>query len=139
MSKANAMGTKLYVNEKVVGALKSINGIDISAGTIDVTNLSSEGGFKEFIAGTKEVSDVTFAGFMDGADNGQDECYSLIESGEEANCKIVFPAKIGKTWTFKGIVSKFATGAEVDNAVSFESAIKVSGKPTLAASASAAG
>ena len=34
-------------------------------------------------------------------------------------CQIVFPAKIGKTWSFNAGVSRFATGADVDGAVTF--------------------
>ena len=49
------------------------------------------------------------------------------------DCKIQFPAKIGKTWSFKAGVTKFTTSADVDDAITFEATLKVSGKPTLAA------
>ena len=40
MSKANSVGTKLQVNSKAVGGLKSIGGIEVSADSIDVTDLA---------------------------------------------------------------------------------------------------
>lgn len=137
--KSTSVGTKLNVNKKLVGALKSINGIDISAETIDVTDMSNTSGYREFLAGFKDAGEVPFSGFLDGDDEGQDECYSLLNSGEVVDCSIVFPAKIGKTWSFKACVTKFTTTAELEDAVGFEGALKVSGKPTLAATAEADG
>ena len=45
----------------------------------------------------------------------------------------MFPSKIGKTWSFKAGITKFSTSADVEDAVTFEATLKVSGKPTLAA------
>ena len=135
MSKSHAVGTKLMIGDTVVGGLKTINGIDVTSDTIDVTDLANTTGYREKMAGFKDVGDVSISGFLDGEDAGQDKFYELLNSGEEADCKIIFPAKIGKTWSFKGFVKKFTTGAEVEDAVTFESALAVSGKPTLAASA----
>ena len=56
-----------------------------------------------------------------------------MESGEIVACSIVFPAAIGKTWSFKAVVTKFATSADLDDAITCEASLKVSGKPTLAA------
>lgn len=133
--KSNSVGTKLNVNEKVVGALKSIGGIEVSAETIDVTDMSNTSGYREFLAGFKDAGEVSFSGFLDGDDEGQDECYALLNSGEVVDCSIVFPAKIGKTWTFKACVTKFTTSAELEDAVTFEGTLKVSGKPVLTNSA----
>lgn len=139
MSKSSAVGTKLIVNEKVVGGLKSINGIEVSADTIDVTDMSNETGYREKLAGFKDAGEVSASGFMDGEDEGQAECEQLLNSSEVVDCKIVFPSKIGKTWSFKASVTKFATGAELEDAVSFNISLTVSGKPTLAATTEAAG
>lgn len=135
MSKSHAVGTKLMVGDTVVGGLKTINGIDVTADTIDVTDLANTTGYREKMAGFKDVGDVSVSGFLDGEDAGQEKCLELLNSGEEADCKIVFPPKIGKTWSFKGFVNKFTTGAEVEDAVTFEAGLAVNGKPTLAASA----
>ena len=132
MSKSMSVGTVLKVNSKTVGGLKSISGIEISADTSDVTCLSSEGGYKEFLAGFKDGGEVSVDGFMDGADDGQEELYDLMQSGEVVDCSIVFPTKIGKTWSFKAMMTKFSTGAQLSDAISFSASLKVSGKPTLA-------
>lgn len=139
MSKSNSIGTKLEIAGVVVGGLKSINGIEVSADTIDVTDLSNATGYREKLPGFKDAGEVTASGFMDGEDEGQAKCEQLLNSGDVVECKIIFPAKIGKTWTFQAGVTKFATSVELEDAVGFEIALAVSGKPTLAATAEADG
>lgn len=139
MPKSNAIGTKLKVNSKKVGGLKSINGIEITAETIDVTDFDNSSGYKEKLPGFKEVGDLNGAGFLDGDDQGQDECYALLDSGDVVPCEIVFPAKIGKTWSFNASVVGFKTNAEVGDAIGFEITLAVTGKPTLAATTVSAG
>ena len=137
MAKSRALGTKLIVNSKEVGGLSSINGIEISADNVDLTALDNTSGYREKEPGFKDAGEVTASGFMDGSDQGQEELYSLLASGNVVPCQIVFPAKIGKTWSFNAGVSRFATGADVDGAVTFDISLAVSGAATLANSTSA--
>ena len=142
MAKSNAVGTKLNIkgNSPVtVGGLTSINGIEISAESIDVTALDNSTGYREKVPGFKEVGDVTVSGFLDGDDDGQEQMYTLLNSQEEADFEIAFPAKIGKTWSFSGYVAGFSTSSEVGDAITFESTIIVTGQATLAASSVSAG
>ncbi|MBQ6359425.1 MAG: hypothetical protein IJI97_10845 [Clostridia bacterium] len=134
MSKSRALGTTLKVNSKAVGGLTTINGIEISAETVDLTALDNQSGYREKEPGFKDGGEVTVSGFLDGADEGQAEMYTLLESGATTTCNIVFPTKIGKTWTFTAGVSRFVTGAELEGGVTFEATLLVSGQPVLAAS-----
>lgn len=139
MSKSNSIGTTLNVNAKKVGGLTNINGIEINADAIDVSALDNTTGYREKEPGFKDVGDVTVSGFLDGADAGQAECMTLLNSGAIVPCTIVFPPKIGKTWSFNASVVRFSTGAEVGNAVTFEASFAVTGQPTLGDSAVSAG
>ena len=139
MSKSRSVGTVLNINSKAVGSLKSISGIEISADTLDVSDLGNSTGYREFLQGFKDAGEVALSGFYDGDDVGQAEVFTIIESGEVVDCSIVFPTAIGKTWSFKAVVTKFATSADLDDAVTFEASLKVSGKPTLAATQSTGG
>lgn len=139
MSKSNSVGTKLIVSGKTVGGLTSIGGIEVSAESIDVTDLANEDGYREKLPGFKDAGEVSGSGYLDGDDAGQDECYSLLNSGDVVDCSIVFPAKIGKTWNFKAGITKFTTSADLEDAVAFEVALAVSGKPSLDASDAAEG
>lgn len=131
MSKSRSVGTKLLVNEKIVGGLKSISGVEISTDTTEVTDLGNEDGYKEFLSGFKDGGEVPASGYMDSENEGQDEVYSCLESGEVVPCEIRFPPKIGKSWYFNAVVTKFSTSVAVEDAVTFESSLKVSGKPSL--------
>ena len=139
MSKSRSVGTKLLIaaatgnTDVTVGGLKSISGIEVSADEVDVTDMGNTDGYREYLPGFKDGGEVPVSGYMDGADSGQDRMYELLESGDVVACKIQFPEKIGKTWSFKAGVTKFATSADVDDAVTFDATLKVSGKPTLAA------
>lgn len=135
MAKSRALGTTLNVNSKAVGGLTTINGIEISAETVDLTSLDNSTGYREKEPGFKDGGEVTVSGFLDGSDAGQTEMYTLLESGATTTCNIVFPSKIGKTWTFTAGVSRFVTGAELEGGVTFEATLLVSGQPVLAATA----
>ena len=114
-------------------------GIEISAETIDVTDLANATGYREKLPGFKEVGDVTVSGFLDGADEGQAEMYSLLNSQNDADFEIVFPAKIGKKWSFEGYVAGFTTSADVGDAITFEATIIVTGQAVLESSGVSAG
>lgn len=137
--KSNAVGTKLIVNDKIVGGLTSIGGIEITAESIDVTDLANEDGYREKLPGFKDAGEVNGSGYLDGEDEGQDECYALLASGDVVPCEIRFPAKIGKSWKFNAGLTKFATNAELEDAITFDVGLAVSGKPTLAATEAAGG
>ncbi len=137
MSKSNSVGTQLIINKNPVGGLTSINGIEITADTIDVTDLGNKDGYREKLPGFKDAGEVAADGFLDSDNEGQTECYTLLDSGEVVDCEIKFPEKIGKSWTFKACVSKFSTSVDVDDALKFSVTLAVSGKPTLGATAGA--
>lgn len=137
MSKSNSVGTKLNIgtgaNAVTVGGLTSISGIEISAETIDVTDLANSTGYREKLPGFKEVGDVTLSGFLDGADSGQTQMYTLLNSQAESTFEIIFPTAIGKKWSFTGYVAGFTTSADVGDAITFEATIIVTGQATLEA------
>ena len=136
MSKSNSVGTKLLAgtgqSAVEVGGLKTINGIEITAETIDVTSLDNSSGYREKLPGFKEVGDVTLSGFLDGADAGQTQMYTLLNSQASSSFEIRFPTAIGKSWTFTGYVAGFTTSVDVGDAITFECTIIVTDQATLA-------
>lgn len=135
MSKSKSNGTKFMLDNIPVGGLTSIGGVEISAETVDLTAMDNQDGYKEFEEGMKDAGEVPIEGFLDGADQGQARMLEAMNAGGLHDFSIVFPEKIGKTWTGKGVVTKFATSAALNDGVKFSASIKVSGKPTLAATA----
>lgn len=130
------LGTVLKIGPEVsaitVAELSEIGGLSLSADTIDVTSLDSDGGYKEFIGGFKDAGDVSLSGFLNvTTGKGQKELYDLFESGEITEFSIVFPASLKASWKFNGIVTAFETSVALEDPLSFSGTIKVSGKPTL--------
>lgn len=136
MAKSRSVGTKFNIDNTAVGGLTSIGGVEIAAETTDVTSLDNTTGYKEYLGGFKDGGEVPLEGFMDGEDAGQDAMYAAMEDQEIHQFSIVFPAAIGKTWTFPGVVTKFATSAALNDGIKYSASVKVTGKPTLAKSAS---
>jgi predicted secreted protein len=131
-----ALGTKLLVGANSVAELNSINGLDLSADTIETTNLDSVDGYRTFMQGMKDGGEVSLAGAFNAGDtNGQVAIYNAFNSGALIPYTVLFP--FGASWTFNGIVTGVSTGAELEDGVSFEATIKVSGKPSLGLTPSA--
>lgn len=131
-----SVGTVLKVGSDVsavaVANITEIGGISLSADSIDVTSLDSDGGYKEFIPGFKDAGEVSLSGFFNPATGkGQKELYDLFESGETSAFTIEFPPKTKAKWAFNGVVTGFETSASLEDPISFSGTIKVSGKPTL--------
>ena len=135
MAKSMSLGTTLQVNKQVVGGLTRIGGIELTAETKDVTDLSSTSGYREFLSGFRDGGEVSCAGFLESDDVGQTGLLELLNAGTVTDCVIKFPDAIGKSWTFKAVVTKFATSAELEDGITFEMSLKVSGKPELGPSA----
>lgn len=136
--KSRSVGTKIKIDTTAIGSVSSIGGAELSSETTDVTAMDNTSGYREHLGGFKDGGEVPIEGFLDGEDSGQDAMYAAFEDQELHDFTIDFPAAIGKSWTFKGIVTKFSTSAAVGDAIKFSSAIKISGKPTLAKTAAAA-
>ena len=91
-------------------------------------------GFREFVGGLKDGGEISLSGLLDVEDTtGQLAFLTAVNSGAVTAFTIVFPTTIGFTWTFNGVAVGFSTGAELEDAVTFEGTIKVTGKPELLA------
>jgi predicted secreted protein len=125
----NSMGTQLLkgATPVAVAHIHQIKGLDLSASTIDTTALDTTGGYKTFIASTKEAGDVSIQGFFNGTDH--QALYNDFKNGASDTYKLQFPD--GSNWTFTALVTAFKTDAQVGNAVGFDCTLKVSGQPTF--------
>ncbi len=133
-----SIGTKLLINANEVMGLTSIGGLSLTAETMDKTTLSSTGAYREFMGGFKDGGEVPVSGYFEPSDtNGQNALYNAFESGATTPFQIVFPATMGASWVFNGVVTGFSTSADLEDIIGFEATIKVSGKPTLGFTVSA--
>lgn len=123
-----AMGTTIKKTAGTsIAGLTSISGLDLSAETLDITTLESEGGYREFISSFRDAGEVGISGYFDFASHSP--ILDDFQAGSTAEYTITFPN--GATWVFDAVVVGFVTGAELEDLISFEGTLKVSGQPTL--------
>lgn len=136
---AGAISSQGTTIKKGAGAafafLTSIDGLDIKVNTFDTTALDSTAGYKTFIGGFKEVSEIQLSGYFDYTSHSG--MLTDLQAGTSASYTIQFPVNIGgvtgASWTFNAIVTGFKTKSAVDSVISFDAVLKVSGSPTLVA------
>lgn len=119
-------GTMAFIN--------SIDGVEVKAGTLDTTSLNTIGGYKTFISGFRETSDLAISGFYSSIDH--DVFMTDFNAGTQNNYGIQFPkvggaTTIGTTWFFVGIIIGFKTKSAVDSVITFDATIKIVGQPTI--------
>lgn len=128
----HSFGTKLKKGADAIAELTEIGGVSMSADAIDVTTLDSADGFREFVGGLKDGGEVGVSGyFYPGDTDGQKAMYDDFVAGTVNSYAIEFPAALNAKWEFDGIVTAYTTGAALEDPVSFEATIKVTGKPVL--------
>ena len=131
------LGTTIVKGAQNIGVLTSINAPEVSADTIDITTLDTSDGYRSFIQGLRDGGEISISGYFDSADAGQVALKTALDAGTVDAYTITFPATIGATWTFSGIVTKFKTGeATLEDPLGFEATLKISGKPNLGTVAS---
>lgn len=121
--------------------IKSIDGPSISRETHDTTTMLSTGGWREFIGGLKDGGEVSFsANWLPRDDTqGQGEGGLMAEFDKEScesrgSWRILVPACPGEPEVyldFQGILTGQNVSIPMDDLMSFEGTIKVSGRPTL--------
>lgn len=129
-----ALGTTISINGVLVGGLTNIKPPERSADTMETTTLDSTGGYRDFIQGFKDGGEVELTGFYDTSYTGLSNLDTAYENGTEDTYVITFPASIGATFTFTGVITKIASPGEanIDDPLGFSATIKVKGKPILA-------
>lgn len=131
-----ALGTKLKkgsdpLTAVEVGELTSIGGLELSADTIEKTTLSDT--WRKFAQGLKDAGEVSLSGYFDPTQH--QGLFDDFKNGAEDTYIIEFPPALGAKWEFQGVVTGYSTGAELEDNISFEATIKVSGEPTLTVTA----
>lgn len=129
-----AIGTTLKKGTTAIATLTSIDGISVSADTIETTALDTTGGYRTFVGSLKDAGEVSISGYY--SYTAHNTVLADFESGASNSYTIEFPDKgttSGSKWTFTAIVTAFSTGADLEDLVSFEATLKVSGEPTLTA------
>ena len=110
-----------------IAEVMNITGPGMTRDLIEVTNLDSTGGWREFITGFRDGGNVVLS--MNYTRAGLDEFFSDFESDTIQNYELVLPD--GTSIEFEGFVQEFPLTIPTDSQITMETTIKVSGPPTV--------
>ena len=127
-------GTILKKGSTPIAEVTSITGIGVNREVVDVTNLSSTDGWKEFIPTLLEFTEITLNINFIPSNSTQSFTAGLgkdLVDGTLDSFTLSFP-DASTNWSFSAYVTKFAVTAAVAGALTATITLKPSGKPTLA-------
>ena len=109
--------------------INSITGPNKTRDTIDVTDLDSTGGYREFIGSFRDGGEVTLS--MNFTLDTYDDINADFESDTLRTYQIVLPDTGNTTFEFEGLVSSLGLAIPMDDKITADVTIKVSGQITL--------
>ena len=138
MSISAAFGTSFSWNGETIAELKTINGIELTVATTDVTTHQSEDSYVREIPTFITPGDVTLEGFFSvGDSNGQIAMMADFNDKVKHECVITFPIVTGTSWTFDAYITAIKIGdAPIDGMLPFTATVKPYGKPVFATATS---
>lgn len=133
-----AFGTTLARNGSIIAELTNIGSPKLSLDTQEVTSHQSANSYKEYIGTLLDGGEAAIEGnFIPSDTDGQVGLITDMEAKTVQSFVITFPPAILATWTFTALVTAFEVGdTPVDGVLTFSATLKISGKPTLAITAS---
>jgi len=117
-----------------IAEVKNLNGPSMSRGTIDVTNLDSTGGYREFITAFRDGGECSMT--MNFTRAGYDDLKTDFDSEDSVNYQISIPSPNAMTLEFTGYITNLAgPNATPDGAIEAEVTIKIDGEITWSSGA----
>ncbi|MDD5016897.1 MAG: phage tail tube protein [Eubacteriales bacterium] len=137
-SAVHSHGTTFNWDGVDIAEIDTINGIEVTMSSVDVTNHQSADHFTESIPGLLTAGDVSLVGnYIYSDTTGQQALLTDMLARSVKTGIITFPASTGTTWTFSGYPTACKIGdATVDGKIPFTATIHPTGKPTLATATS---
>lgn len=121
-----------------VGEVVEVAGPSISVDAIDTTHHGNTDGWRRKIAGLADGGEVTFTIQLEPGDatHGISAGTGVVSQIGTANknWRITGPSGHNYRWAFSGFVSAFSASYPIDDKITADVTITISGKPTLEAS-----
>ncbi|MFA5935005.1 MAG: phage tail tube protein [Candidatus Paceibacterota bacterium] len=109
-----------------IAEITSIKGPGPKRDQIEVTNLDSVGGYKEFIAGFKESGSISLT--MNFIRSNYDLLLTDFESDELQNYEIVLGDAVATSFEFEGLVTELPLSVSAKDAITMDVTILISGQ-----------
>ena len=116
-----------------IAEVTNIGGPELEQEAIDVSHHGLA--WKEFVGGLKDGGEISIEANYLPADATHDASTGILAdlaAGTLRNFELVFTDTASTTWSFTALITRFAVGAPVDNKLSVNITLKLSGEPTLA-------
>lgn len=137
----NAFGTLLKIGDGgspetfvTIAELTDIDGPELEMDTLEATNHSSPGGFREYVGGLLDAGEISIEFNFLPTDATQGYSTGLLHdmvNRTKRNFQFVFSGGI-TTWSFAALVTKFKSSEPIDDLLKGSATLKITGQPTLA-------
>ena len=124
------VGTVFTRDSVAIAEIRNITGPGMTRDFIDVSNLDSTGGYREFIAGFRDGGELTFS--MNFTIGGYDDLLLDYESESVQSYELILPDSGTTTFSFSGFVTNLPLNITPDDAVTVDVTIKISGQVSMA-------
>ena len=129
MGAFTGIGTVLKRATVAIADIVSINGPGMARDTVDVTTLSSTGGYREFITGLRDGGTLTFEVLF--SKTGYQALKTDFENDSAQAYSIELPDTDNTIIGFNGLVTDFPVTIPLDDKVSVSVTIKITGNITV--------
>jgi len=123
---ASSSGTGVW---EPIGEITAISGPDKSRETVDVTTLDSTDGYREFITALRDAGSISLT--MNFTRNTYELMNDDFEDDDKQNYEILLPDADNTSLEFEGLVTELPLDVPLDDKISADVTIKISGKVTL--------
>lgn len=123
-----AYGAVIVIGSTTPAEVTDVQGPSIVADTIDVTNHASTDAFREFVAGLLDGGEVTVSANFIKADHTG--LFTALKARAAVACTLTLAGSLG-AFGFDAIVAGLTTGAPVEDKVSLEITLKITGVVTF--------
>jgi predicted secreted protein len=123
-----AFGVALTLNSEPIAEITNLNGIELSADSVEMTSHDSTDRYREYIQGLRRGGTFDIEGNSLPTDTGQAEITTQFNADAAVSAVITFPND--SNWTADVIVTSYKPAdAPVDGALRFTATFQVTGKP----------
>lgn len=130
MSKSTSYGSVLMWGGVAVSALTKIGEFSVTREAIDGQTHDSPDGYDEIFAGLAKTGELSFEGFHDPADAGQNAMEADMDAGTMKSLSIITPNALTIS-AASGLITKHSVGPlDMNGLIPFSGSIKPSGRPT---------
>lgn len=119
-----------------VAEITNIDGPGKSRGTIDVTTIDVSDGYRKFIGSLRDAGEIVLA--MNFTAQGYAIMNEDFETDTPGNYEIVLPDMDETSIEISGLVIDLSLGIPLDDKITCDTTIKVSGKPVINSGAASA-